>query len=557
MSSAEHRRGHGRVAARAAGAARARGGRAPAPARALRRRPARDLQAGARRARRSCGAPTARRCARSPTRSRRATPTPAGTPSASPPTACEIARAAGIDVADSPEMEFGFLLHDIGKVAVPDAILFKTGPLTDEEYALIAKHPVTGCGDPARRRLPRRRQARRAPPPRALGRQRLPRRARGRGDPARGARVRGRRHARRADHRPPLPARHRTGRRAREMIREAPGTQFDPAWSRRSTRSPDERFAAIRERARVSRTILVVDDDPLIRRLIATTLEDVAGFELVEAGDGVEALERAAAEQPAIVFLDIDMPRMDGIAACRSCARRPATARRDDRDADRQDLTRRGRRRRAAAARCSAIAAARSVGAPSLGASDASSRCSSGAARARSRGGRRGRARSRPRSGRRPASGAAAVAVRGQHRADAAAVVGVGADDDRVRADAVEHRLARAHGQGVDGPPRLADSVVFLPHAPATVGAAAAAAASCERMLQREARPRTSATGASRSPRRTSSRLVPRPRARLRLGLDRGGLRLRRRHRARLAGRRRPTSSSARRSSRCPAARPR
>jgi two-component system, chemotaxis family, sensor histidine kinase and response regulator WspE len=67
----------------------------------------------------------------------------------------------------------------------------------------------------------------------------------------------------------------------------------------------------------VSRTILVVDDDPLIRRLIATTLEDVAGFDLVEAGDGIEALERAAEETPSIVFLDIDMPRMDGIELVR------------------------------------------------------------------------------------------------------------------------------------------------------------------------------------------------------------------------------------------------
>jgi two-component system chemotaxis response regulator CheY len=66
----------------------------------------------------------------------------------------------------------------------------------------------------------------------------------------------------------------------------------------------------------VSRTILVVDDDPLIRRLIATTLEDVAGFELVEAGDGLEAIERAQASQPEIVFLDIDMPHLDGISTC-------------------------------------------------------------------------------------------------------------------------------------------------------------------------------------------------------------------------------------------------
>jgi len=56
----------------------------------------------------------------------------------------ELARAAGLELADSPQIEFGFLLHDVGKVAVPDAILFKTSSLTEEEYALVRKHPVTG-----------------------------------------------------------------------------------------------------------------------------------------------------------------------------------------------------------------------------------------------------------------------------------------------------------------------------------------------------------------------------------------------------------------------------
>jgi len=76
----------------------------------------------------------------------------------------------------------------------------------------------------------------------------------------------------------------------------------------------------------VSRTILVVDDDPLIRQLIAMTLEDVAGFVIAEAEDGVQALERGEAAQPAIVFLDIDMPRMDGIEACRRLREAPSTA---------------------------------------------------------------------------------------------------------------------------------------------------------------------------------------------------------------------------------------
>jgi CheY-like chemotaxis protein len=76
----------------------------------------------------------------------------------------------------------------------------------------------------------------------------------------------------------------------------------------------------------VSRTILVVDDDPLIRRLIATTLEDVSGFDLVEAGDGLEAIERAEKTEPSIVFLDIDMPHLDGIATCAERRSSPRTS---------------------------------------------------------------------------------------------------------------------------------------------------------------------------------------------------------------------------------------
>jgi len=76
----------------------------------------------------------------------------------------------------------------------------------------------------------------------------------------------------------------------------------------------------------MTRTILVVDDDPMIRKLITTTLEDVAGFRLREAGDGQEALEAAVQERPEIVFLDYDMPRLDGIETCRRLRSDPVTA---------------------------------------------------------------------------------------------------------------------------------------------------------------------------------------------------------------------------------------
>ena len=74
------------------------------------------------------------------------------------------------------------------------------------------------------------------------------------------------------------------------------------------------------------RKVLIVDDDPFIRKLIATTLEDVAGFELLQASDGSEAIDLAARERPEIVFLDVDMPRVDGIEACARIREGEATA---------------------------------------------------------------------------------------------------------------------------------------------------------------------------------------------------------------------------------------
>jgi CheY-like chemotaxis protein len=71
--------------------------------------------------------------------------------------------------------------------------------------------------------------------------------------------------------------------------------------------------------------VLVVDDDAFIRKLMATTLEDVSDVELHEAGDGVEALEVARRECPELIFLDLEMPRMDGIETCRRLRADPAT----------------------------------------------------------------------------------------------------------------------------------------------------------------------------------------------------------------------------------------
>jgi HD-GYP domain-containing protein (c-di-GMP phosphodiesterase class II) len=56
----------------------------------------------------------------------------------------ELIKAMGIETAEEQELEFGFLLHDIGKVAIPDAILYKPSTLTEKERALMEQHPGIG-----------------------------------------------------------------------------------------------------------------------------------------------------------------------------------------------------------------------------------------------------------------------------------------------------------------------------------------------------------------------------------------------------------------------------
>jgi len=71
-------------------------------------------------------------------------------------------------------------------------------------------------------------------------------------------------------------------------------------------------------------TALVVDDQATARERMSAILAD-AGWRVSTAGSAAEALEKARAERPAIIFMDIVMPGMDGYQACRRLAVDPAT----------------------------------------------------------------------------------------------------------------------------------------------------------------------------------------------------------------------------------------
>lgn len=62
----------------------------------------------------------------------------------------------------------------------------------------------------------------------------------------------------------------------------------------------------------MSQCILTVDDSSTMRQMITFTLKG-ANFDVIEAGDGVEALEVAPGKKLALIITDVNMPRMDGL----------------------------------------------------------------------------------------------------------------------------------------------------------------------------------------------------------------------------------------------------
>jgi CheY-like chemotaxis protein len=81
------------------------------------------------------------------------------------------------------------------------------------------------------------------------------------------------------------------------------------------------------ENAPVNETsILVVDDEPVVRALLRAALEPT-GSRLVEAADGCEAIEVAWREQPDLVLLDVGLPKLSGLDVCRALKTNPSAPR--------------------------------------------------------------------------------------------------------------------------------------------------------------------------------------------------------------------------------------
>lgn len=71
--------------------------------------------------------------------------------------------------------------------------------------------------------------------------------------------------------------------------------------------------------------VLIVDDDEALRKLYEVELQS-KGYEVAVAADGEECVQKVPVEKPAIILLDVMMPKKDGVATLKALKENPDTA---------------------------------------------------------------------------------------------------------------------------------------------------------------------------------------------------------------------------------------
>lgn len=75
----------------------------------------------------------------------------------------------------------------------------------------------------------------------------------------------------------------------------------------------------------MTKRILVIDNEAYIREVTQICLETVVGWDVITAGSGQEGIDKAIAEQPDAILLDVMMPDMDGITTFQKLQENPTT----------------------------------------------------------------------------------------------------------------------------------------------------------------------------------------------------------------------------------------
>ena len=224
----------------------------------------------------------------------------------------EIAKRMKKSEKEQENIFYAGLLHDVGKIRVPEAVINKPGKLTDEEYEQIKVHPVTSYhilkdiyDDKGI----------------ALGAKFHHERYDGKGYP----------NGLKGDNIPEIAriiavadtydamASNRSYRKAlpqniiRSEVEKGKGTQFDPKIADIMLQMIDEdKSYHLKETDSHQKKILVVDDEPMNAKMIEYIMKDEPMNEIISVNSGAQALEVLAEQDIDVILLDLIMPEMDG-----------------------------------------------------------------------------------------------------------------------------------------------------------------------------------------------------------------------------------------------------
>ena len=224
-----------------------------------------------------------------------------------------IAVRRGKSKEEQEEIYQAGLLHDVGKIRIPEGIINKAGKLTDEEFATIKIHPVTGfqilrgISNNSFIAIAAKYHHERYDGkgyPNGIAGDKIPEVARILGVADSYDAMTSNRSYRKA-----LPQ-----EVVRGEIEKGKGTQFDPDIADIMLQLIDEdKEYRMQQNDSMQRSVLVVDDEPLNHKLVSHIMKDEPMYEIVSVGGGAEALELLCRQAFDLILLDVKMPEMDGL----------------------------------------------------------------------------------------------------------------------------------------------------------------------------------------------------------------------------------------------------
>lgn len=223
----------------------------------------------------------------------------------------EIARRLNKSEKEQEEIYYAGLLHDVGKIRIPAAVINKPGKLTDEEYEMLKIHPVTSYHilkdiyDDKTIALAAKFHHERYDGkgyPNGLTGDNIPEIARIIGVADTYDAMTSNRSYRMS----------LSQQMVRSEIEKGKGTQFDPEIADIMLQMIDEDKGYNMREKDLQKHILVVDDEPINIKMVQLIMKDEPMYTVIGANSGAEALKILEEREVNLILLDVIMPEMDG-----------------------------------------------------------------------------------------------------------------------------------------------------------------------------------------------------------------------------------------------------